>query len=256
MSFATKYTLKPTLKEKFKGIIWKIETDALNHVIAIETRDPENREAFFSAFDFSTGKTLFKEISVDDSWNWGLEKTVEKTFFLHSYINDKTPEHKGIIALNGEGKISWAAYNKALEAIAVEGLIAYNPSVQQKQLELLKPATGEVIKNRIINYTLLPKEIYFPQILPSESPLRTGINESITGPVFYIHYNDKDCISFHSLVNEIISQQLIIKQGDSIFHREILEQNIQKINPEPFFIEQNHLFCIRDNKREIVTYLV
>ena len=65
-----KYTLKPSLSETFKGIIWKVETDDDGPVVAIETRNIADRQASYSAFNYKTGECLFKEISVEESWSW------------------------------------------------------------------------------------------------------------------------------------------------------------------------------------------
>ncbi|EOR96074.1 hypothetical protein ADIARSV_0718 [Arcticibacter svalbardensis MN12-7] len=252
----TKYTLKPSLQEKFKGIIWKIETNNINGVIAIETRSSDNKEAFYSAFNFKTGEKLFKEITVEDSWHWSLDKAYNDFVYLHGYISEKSPEHKGIVALNHHGTIAWTAYNKTLETVAEEGLIIYNPTFQQKELELADAATGKIVQNKLSHYTPLNREMYFPETLEDVLLFPAEIEGTLVGPVSYISYNEKDCYSFHCTKDAVTSQVLLIKKDHNTLHKEILEDNISKLNPEPFFIEENHLFCIRNNKREIVTYFV
>ncbi|WP_069657813.1 DUF4905 domain-containing protein [Arcticibacter eurypsychrophilus] len=256
MSSTTKYTLKPSLQEKFKGIIWKIETNNTNGVIAIETRSSDNKEAFYSAFNFITGEKLFKEITVEDSWHWGLDKAFNDFVYLNGYVSEKSPEHKGVIALNHQGTIAWAAYNKTLETVAEEGLILYNPTFQQKELELADAATGKIMQNKVSHYTQLNRKIYFPEALEDILLFPDEIGSTLVGPVSYLSYKEKDCYSYHSQNDLIISQYLLIKQDNKTLHKEILEDNISKLNPEPFFIEENHLFCIRNNKREIVAYFV
>lgn len=256
MSLTTKYTLKPPLQETFKGIIWKIETNNTNGVVAIETRSSDNKEAFYSAFNFKTGEKLFKEITVEDSWHWSLDKAFSDFVYLHGYVSEKSPEHKGIVALNHQGIVAWAAYNKTLEAIAEEGLIQFNPTFQHKELELADAATGKVLQDKLTHYTPLNRKMHFPEILEDVLlyPEETGAN--LVGPVSYLSYNQKDCYSFHSTENSVLSLNLLIKKDNRILHKEKLEEHISKMNPEPFFIEENHLFCIRNNKREIVTYFV
>lgn len=257
MSSTTKYTLKPSLEANFEGIIWKVETDPLNGIIAVETRNPEDRTASFSAFNFETGLTLFKDVSVQDSWHWGLDKVCHNFVYLHSYVNEKTPEHKAIIALNTSGCIAWQIYNRSLDTAIAEGLVVYNPSVQQKQYELINPASGATEKAKIGSFVPLERNIYFPEMisgldrLPAIEELKT-----LVGPVSYLAHNGKECVSFHAATDSILSQYLLIIADGKVIHKEILEDNIQKINPEPFYIEQDHLFCIRNNKAEIVAYLV
>lgn len=257
MFLATKYTLKPTLKANFKGIIWKVETDPTGHIVVVETRNPEDRTTYFSAFDFNRGKTLFFEISVSDGWNWGLDFVCHGYVYLHSYINDKTPEHKGIIALDRTGKIAWQVFNKALESVVDEGLIAYNPSIQQKQFELLDPATGQVTKQNIKQFKSFGRVAYFPEPTSSQERMKDLEDyKSIVGPIFHLAHKDKDVYSFHVANGPSFSLYLVIKHMGNHVHEEILERDIQKLNPEPFYIEHSHLFCIRNNKSEIVAYLV
>ncbi|WP_407431077.1 DUF4905 domain-containing protein [Arcticibacter sp.] len=257
MSSTTKYTLKPSLRANFKGIIWKVETDAANRIIAVETRNSENRTASYSAFNFETGRTLFKEVTVQDSWHWGLDMACHSLVYLHSYVNEKTPEHKAIIALDTSGSIAWQIYNRTLDSAIAEGLVVYNPTVQQKQYELLNPVSGIIEKSNISSFIPLGRNIYFPEITTDQDLLKS-IEEIGTpvGPVSYLVHNGKECVSFHAAENSILSQYLVIRTNGIVIHEEILEHNIQKLNPEPFYIEQDHLFCIRNNKAEIVAYLV
>jgi|GEM_PF-651977 len=257
MSSTTKYTLKPALQANFKGIIWKVETDPGNCIIAIETRDPKNRTASYSAFNFETGATLFKDVTVQDSWHWGLDRACHNFVYLHSYINEKTPEHKAIIALDTSGNIAWQIYNRTLDSAIADGLVVYNPAVQQKHYELLNPASGITEKSNINNFVPLGRNIYFPEITSDPYLLRRIEDMGIlVGPVSYLIHNSKECVSFHAAKNSILSQYLLILSKGNVIHEEILEHNIQKLNPEPFYIEQDHLFCIRNNKAEIVAYLV
>lgn len=257
MSLATKYTLKPALQAKFNGIIWKVVTDPVSSVIAIETRDPKNRTANFSAFNFDTGITFFKEISVQDSWNWGLDKACHGFVYLHSYLNEKTPEHKAIIAINESGYIAWEVYNRTLDNVSADGLIVYNPTVQQKRFELLNPASGVIENNHIDNPQFLSRNIYFPETTSNPSFLKRAMEKgTLVGSLYFLDHNGKECLSFHAVKDAILSLYLLIIDKGSLIHEEILEHNIQKLNPEPFYIEQDHLFCIRNNKQEIVSYLV
>lgn len=257
MSSTTKYTLKPSLQANFEGIIWKVETDPVNRIIAVETRNPENRTASYSAFNFETGAILFKDITVQDSWHWGLDKACHNFVYLHTYVNEKTPEHKAIIALDISGNIAWQIYNRTLDNVVSDGLIVYNPAVQQKQYELLNPASGLTERGNISSFVPLERDLYFPEIT-SDPAVIAKVNETgtLVGPVSFLAHNGKECISFHAEKDSILSQYLLILADGNVVHEEILERNIQKLNPEPFYIEQDHLFCIRNNKAEIVAYLV
>ncbi len=256
MSSANKYTLKPSLSEKFKGIIWKIETDEKQTVVAIETRDVENHTATFSAFDFRTGECFFREISVEDSWNWGIDRVTGGLVFLHGYLMEKSPEHKGIIALNRKGEAQWQHFNKTLYTVSEEGLIAYNPSIQPRFHELLSPLNGSVQQYPVKDYKPVSRDIIIPDITDDIPLNRHLLPQNISGPVLYSMFNKKKFFSFHVKTGEGYTQKLLVYKGDTLILDEILALNIQKFNPEAFFIQHNHLFCICDNKQKFVSYLV
>lgn len=251
-----KYTLKPFLKEKFKGIIWKVVLDEEGPIVAIETRDAENHISQYSAFNFQTGECLFKEQSVEGSWLWSLDKVHRGLVFLHSYITEQSPEHKGIIALNQNGTIEWQHYNKTLYVVSMEGLVTYDPRLQPRRLELLKPEDGTLMGSNIQEYTSYEQEIVLPDIIHHQAGLPSFLPANIEGPVWGLSINNKNCYAYHLKTGDSLTQQLIISQDDTILIQDNLEQNIQKLNPEAFFISRHTLFCIRDEKREIVSYLV
>lgn len=256
MSSENKYTLKPSLSEKFKGIIWKIETDDIRPVVAIETRDTESHTTAISAFDFSAGKCLFRQTVVEDSWNWGLDRVTNGLIFLHGYVAEKNPEHKGIIALNKSGEIEWQLFNKTLYTVAEEGLVAYNPAMHPRFLELISPQTGLVLKPSIKDYVPVQRDIIVPDVPADISLHKHLLPSGITGPLFYAAFNGKKCYSFHVQEGTNFLQKLVIYQDDTLLLDEILAHSIQKLNPEAFFIQHNHLFCIQDNKQKFVSYLL
>jgi hypothetical protein len=250
-----KYILKPFLREKFNSIIWKIEIDTENDLIAIETRDSENRTAYFSAFNFAIATCLFKEVTVEQSWTWGLDRVANGFIYLHSYVAEQSPEHKGIIALNKLGQIGWQQFNKTLHAVSKEGLIVYDPKLQPRWLDLLQPETGTILKSNIKNYQPAEREILVPDLIYDLS-IHPQLPQNIFGPIYFLQYNLKNCYAYHIKESENYIQQLLITQEDSILLKENLTPPIQKLNPEAFFITRGNLFCIRDEKREIVSYLV
>ena len=54
-------------------------------------------------------------------------------------------------------------------------------------------------------------------------------------------------------INDLLRLRLIVFQGHTILVDDILAYPIQKLQLETFFVQQNHLFCIR-NSNQIVSY--
>ncbi|WP_423149630.1 DUF4905 domain-containing protein [Rubrolithibacter danxiaensis] len=246
-----------TLAEKFNGIIWKIETDASSSHIAIETRDAASKAVHFSAFNYATGKTLIREVTTEHGFWWSLDRIYNNTVFLHGYMSESSPEHKGIIALDiHTGAIKWQVFHLSLHDISEEGLIAYNPLLQLKKLQLLDFETGEYINSPDKHYLPVTRNIVFPDIVNGTSPLPAFIPENIAGPLFYTKISEKECWSFHMQEGGSFSQVLLISSGAEILQEDILASGIQKLNPEAFFIQPDYLFAVKGSNHEIVCYLL
>jgi hypothetical protein len=233
-----------------------VETDSNGPIVAIESRDIENRNTYYSAFNYQSGECLFKEISVENGWFWSLDRVHHERVLLHSYLHEGSPEHSGIIALDFNGAIAWQQFNKTLHEVHHDGLIVYNPKIQPKQYELVRadnalPITGKPDTDRIPQ-----RAIILPDILPESALSQLPSSDNIVPPVLFKAYRSKVIMAFHSKHGDLFNQQLLVYDQGQLVLEENLAHGIQKLNPEAFFIERQHLFCIRNNKQEFVSYLV
>ena len=249
------HPLKPSLREKFSSIIWKVELDEDQNLIAIETRDKNSHSAAFSSFDYSDGTCYFKEQTTENSWWWGLDRIHQGTVFLHGYKNEGSPEHSGIIAWDAKsGENKWHRFNYALDTISDQGVIVYNPLIQSSKPELLSPETGELLAlmpgnrsyRRHIEFPDPYRDLALPDFIPANA----------VEPFLHLNYNGKDCWAFHIKTAEGFTQRLIITDKKEIILSDNLAEGIQKLNPEAFFIQKRYLFCIRNNNYEIASYLL
>jgi hypothetical protein len=256
MSDSNNADLQPILSEKFQGIIWKIETDHAEPLIAIETRDIGNRTTAFSAYNSQTGHCLFKEMTIEESWFWSLDRVSDGVVFLHSYVHESNPQHKGIIAISNSGKIAWQQFNKALHEVTTQGIVVYNPNIQPKAFELLNAIDGSMISPKVENINPVSRNIITPSLLVDDSLIKHLLPPNTYGPISHCSYNDQKILAYHTQ-NGTLYDQILCIYKDSNLHLEVkLASDIQKLNPEAFFIEGGRLFCIRNNKQELVSYLV
>jgi hypothetical protein len=251
---ANKYTLIPVLLEKFGGIVWKVEADSENGLVAVETRNPDDRTAAISAFDYRSGKCLFREFRVEDSWSWHLDKIYRNTIFLHGYLSPQSPEHKGIIAITTAGSIAWQRFNQTLLRVTSKGLILFNPALQPRSYELTDEA-GNLAERNPANMESLVQPITLPQVSGPEAFAHL-LPHDVAGPVWSCTLPDTLILAFHTGVPGSFRQELRIFRGGELAGSEILAAAIQKMNPEAFFLIERHLFCIRGGNREFVSYLV
>ena len=243
-----------SLDQRFNSLIWKIEIDEENELIAIETRSAEKRSATFSVYNFLSGHCYFKEKSTENSWWWSLDRIHKGFMYLHGYKNEKSPERRGIIAWNAKtGEMAWQHFNYSLDKISAEGLIAHNTLIQPAREELLAPESGEIIRKNLEGYSELNRDIRFPEVYLSPSKPEF-IAENLAGPIFYLEISEKTAWSFHVKTDEKFTQKLIVTENNSIILDKNLAEKIPKLNPEAFFMHKNYLFCIRDNNYIMTAY--
>jgi hypothetical protein len=77
--------LKLLVAEHFNGKIWRMEIDHISHTLFAETRNNEDRKVSFAAISLESGKTFFKNYTVDESWLTGIETAYNSVLLLHYY---------------------------------------------------------------------------------------------------------------------------------------------------------------------------
>lgn len=246
-------TLSVSLAEKFSGLIWKVKIH-VSGLIAIESRNSDSKEVSFSVFNFLSGETYFKEKVYDESWNLSLAYLTGSNLILNGYEHADSPESKGIISVDvNTGSVIWQKFNVSLNSIQENGLEVFDPRLQPRKYQWIDHLKAEPIP---VPFDL--KEnigILFPQASHSGIlPPFISQNE-IIGDISGLVYADYVFVSFHEKKNSNMQQRMVVYQGDRILLDDILISDIQKLQPEAFFIQQNHLFYIR-NKQEIISYLV
>jgi len=247
--------LSPIFSEKFEGIIWKIEVNEKYDLIAIESRTLESKKTSFSVINYKTGEIHLKERIFQESWNLNLAYIAEKNLIITAFNQAGSPESKGIISVNiQDAEVLWEHYNLSLNKVTDEGLQVYDPRINPRRLSWISHIHGENIaecdKIEQSNETILHPELRNQFLIPDFIS-----REEIVGDLSVLGVRDLKIISFHEKVQNNIQQRLLVYQDDTILLDEILIGEIQKLQPESFFMQKNHLFYIR-NKNEIVSYLV
>ncbi|MVN21728.1 DUF4905 domain-containing protein [Mucilaginibacter arboris] len=239
--------LNPVVDHTFSSLIWKLESDAANDLLYIETRSAENQSTGFSSFNIKTGQVNFLELVPEEKWLVGMDGGRKGILFLYGYKSGQSPEHKGIIALNGlTGKQVWADYNLVLETFTKEGIVAADQRFQTKRNVLLDYKTGNALTD-IKNQQDDVEPVQYPfmlRLLPENiAALITG---TITGDVCCLNYNSYLIISLHSKNNGYLVQQLFIIENDTLIYHDLLNENIQKLQPEAFVLIKNHLVYLKN----------
>jgi len=222
--------------------------------LAVETRNTELKQVAFSAFNYITGKTYFKEKTFEEGWNLSLAFAGEENLILTGYKHLESPESKGVLSVNiRDGNLFWQRFNISLNQIHDDALQVYDSRLQPKKYTWLNHITAELIAAP--SEIKVNSDIIFPKadntfVIPAFVE-----HGSLAGELLILYFANKVFLSFHENEKGYFKQRIVVYQHDRVMIDDILISGIQKLQPEAFFMQRNYLFYIR-NKEEIVSYLV
>jgi len=254
MTLKTKQ-LKQVFSEKFNGLIWKIRINEKKGYIAIESRQSDSRNIYFTVLDLQTGAISFKERTFLRSMNLNLAYVAEDNLILTANEHKESPESKGIISVNiADGEILWERYNFTLNQVVPSGLQVYDPKIYPRKYMWIDHLNAGIIAEQE-NIPYENGDFKFPDLLESPTLLDFIKHDTIKGEISFLSFNNLSIVSFHQIVENNMQQRLIVYQDDRILLDDIIIDGIHKLQPESFFIVNEHLLYIR-NKDEIVSYFV
>ena len=247
--------LKQVFSEKFKGLIWKIRIHEKNEYMAIESRHLESKNVSFSVLDLQTGKIFFKERSYLEPMNLNLAYAAQKNLILTVNEHVESPESKGLISINVlNGEILWERYNFSFNQADSSGLQVYDPKIYPRNYLWINHLNAENISKQENSSTRI-SDLLFPDLFESYVLPNFIEHGLIIGQISVLHKDGLSIVSFHQKMKNNMQQRLVVYQDDRIFIDDIIIDDIQKLQPESFFMMNKQLLYIR-NKNEIVSYFV
>ncbi|MBZ0198646.1 MAG: DUF4905 domain-containing protein [Ignavibacteriaceae bacterium] len=251
-----------------KKQIWRLLISETNKLV-IETRDVDNKQAYYSCYNLENGKLLFKEFQFDEKFWLGIEEVNNDLIYLHKFAKPDLPWHKGITAFSiTKKKILWANSEMSFLFSAEDDIYAYKNNFDGKEYFLLDGESGDVKKELggDFSYVNQKKEEHekdfsnyiFPEI--AESSLQaTGIflkekeENNISGYIYSAEKNGLLFINYHiaeeggALTNII---KIIEINRERVIFKETLNKKIKVYIPDSFFIKDDFLFLLKE--KEIV----
>ncbi|SMO44124.1 DUF4905 domain-containing protein [Solitalea koreensis] len=256
-----KYTSNQPFSKIFSGLIWKIVPDFKGLKVAIELRDPTQRQVSFSIIDLATNMVLAENIQTEEPWYFGIETFYKDILCLHGYTNESLPEHKGIVALNTNGTKIWENYQLSYYQNSYEGIIAYNPKIEPRRYILLDHTTGEqkphldLLIGENADFVNSNQELVFPKRIKTDDlQLPVYLEEGIE--VEYLEKNGNRIIAWYQKTGSMLECNLVIYGVDNIVeYQDKIIAGIQNKLPSSFFVWKNFLIYIK-NRSEFVSYLL
>lgn len=247
--------IRKVFAEKFNGIIWRMLIHEEKDLLAVESRNLESKKPSYSVINTANGDMLFKEKQFLEEADSHLAHISEENLLLKLSNRSDSLESTGLISIDlKSGKIIWEKYNIALQATCDEAISVFDTRFYPRKFywidikNAVKIPESQSAKNS-------NSEIIFPNLnLNFEFP--EFINaRNYEGAVYELMQNDLKIISYHEKNEDKLNQKIIVYNDKEIVLEEYLIRNIQKLQPESFFVLKNQLFYVR-NKDEIVSYFV
>jgi hypothetical protein len=245
-------SLKLLVAEHFNGQIWRLEVDPVSNTLFAEIRNVEDRRVNFAAINLTDGKTYFKDYTVDERWLTGIETAYGGVLLLHYYESASSPAHKGLAAIEATtGRLLWNNFNYSFDHLSTDGPVFFDSRMQPARYYIANIRTGTLQRaydanadGTFDNQILVPEAATLPDDLP---PLPV---ECYGSKVHYLAYNSFRIVSLHALWAGQLRQYLFVVNDTEVIFEDILNTNIQKLQPEAFVLYQNKLIYLKD-KSEI-----
>jgi len=230
-----------------------MEIDELTETLLLELRNSEDRQVSFASIDLLSGKTWFKNLVTPERWLTGVQAAYNGVLLVHNYQSEKSPEHKGLVAIDAfTGDTLWFNYNYGFDYLSSDGPLLYDTRIQPRKIFLADIKTGATIRNQAsFAFNELPNKIMVPEIISKEELQQQFRGfDPFANMVHYHEYNNFRIVSLHALVDGKLTQMLYVMQGINKVYEDLLNTDIQKLQPEAFIMHQNRLVYIK-NKCEL-----
>jgi hypothetical protein len=167
---------------------------------------------------------------------------------LHFYQAASAPTHKGLAAIDAEsGTMLWNNYNLAFDHLTINGPLFFDSRIQPPRFSVADIKTGAlqrayqpVVDADLDNHIKVPQQKTLPAHMP-KLPV-----EPYTNNVHYLEHNNLIIVSLHALWMGQLRQYLFIAEGSDVIFEDILNTNIQKLQPEAFVLYRNQLIYLKD----------
>ena len=241
-------TLQPHINYQFKSTVWRLEIDSVTDTLFAEIRDSGDKRVTFSAINLTTGEVYFDNLQTEERWMTGIETADNGILLLHNYQSENGPAHRGLIAIDGKtGKTIWASYTHAFDHSTKNGPVIYDTRLQPPQLLIANIQTGAVV--RPYQPTIdaeIENHIVLPQIAPIETASSLSLQLKTFGDTLhYLEHNNFRIVSLHAFADGTLQQLLyIFTTDDKIVYQDLLNDDIQKLQPESFLLRKDQLIYL------------
>jgi hypothetical protein len=230
-----------------------LEIDPVTNILFAEIRDSGDKRVSFSAIDLKNSKVYFNDLQTEERWLTGIETAHDGVLLLHNYQSENGPAHKGLIGIDSKtGKTTWSNYTHAFDHLSVNGPVIYDTRLQPTRLSIADIKTGTILRSYQPSIdTEVENHIILPEIAPIEIASSLSLQLKTFGnTLHYFDYNNLRIVSLHAFSDGTLQQLLYIFTSDNkIVYQDLLNGDIQKLQPESFLLRKGQLIYLTDKSR-------
>jgi len=244
--------LRSIINHQFSSTVWRLEIDPLSETLFVEIRDQADKKVYFAAISLDSGRVYFDGLQTEERWLTGIEAAYDGVLLVHNYHSETGPAHKGLIAIDGQtGETLWNNYTHAFDHLSANGPVIYDTRLQPAKLFLADIKSGVVqrpfepaIDNESETDIVLPDRISsdFLTQLPIEK-------EPFGNEIDYLEYNNLRIVSLHTFAEGVLQQHLSIFSEKQLIYEDLLNTDIQKLQPESFLMHRDRLIYLKDKSQ-------
>jgi hypothetical protein len=240
--------LQPPQQLTFNAPIWRMQFDAAQPIVYLELRDADSHTVHFAAVNSQTGQAYFNHLQLPEPWFCGIEAGHNGVLLLHGYQAAQSPVHQGITAVDAyTGHVLWTNYVHSFSQLSKQGVWVTDARIKPERLQLLNLQTGQLVPANPALATLpQPTALLLPalaQYLPAG--LQNLVDFDTVGLVHYLEHNGCRIVSLHQPLPNGYRQHLLIEKQGVLYYADVLQQQVQKLQPEAFIVNENTLFYIK-----------
>jgi hypothetical protein len=244
--------MRPHITHQFSSPAWRLEIDALKDIIVAEIRNASDKQVHFTSVSLENGEVYFDNFQTEERWLTGIEAAYDGVLLLHNYQSEASPAHKGLIALDEKTEeILWSNFNLAFDYLSINGPVLYDTRFQPHKRFVANIKTGAIIRPHEPSIDLeLNNEIVFPEEQSNEFTLALHLPISpLQNSVHYLEHYNLRIVSLHAITAGKLQQHLYVMQEEDVIYEDLLNTDIQKLQPESFLLHKQYLIYLKNRSQ-------
>jgi hypothetical protein len=248
--------------------LWRILISDSEKLI-LETRDTETKEVFFHCYKLQDGNLVFRDFQLEEKHWLGIEALYKDLIYFHKFPKRDLPGHKEIITFEiATQKILWKNEDYTFQFVYKDKVYCFTQGFEERKYFVLDFLTGELLNELGNNYSLINQlraeadsaldwSVYiYPERLSDcdDDTIRNLIDSKkgklqLTGEIEYNIYKNLLLYNFHEEAakeNFTNKFRIIDRNSSEIILEEVLNENVNSLFADSFFVYKNFLFLLKD----------